>query len=465
MSIKENNPTILVAPSRQEVQIFDPDQEDGVRIAGEFGLKTNLHQYATILGELATRGVGTYTGSEIAKASGLDSKTLSGKRGKILTSMLPEYVLYDKGFQVLQDFSIAVAPEQPGDVAVIAAKKRAARAKRRQEKLEAREQHITSLKDRLNELVAEATYTDEDVERLNEGKTNLYNFDSVRFTVTDQGEDYVVPLMEPEDIVTARIFMELASSDSSELDTYSYDGMAQRIWDAMPHEERTVFANTYRSQVPGVFMRMFTAIATQLGHNRAFNDPNEKVARRERAFTTRPMRHVENVLLLTEQPADDGYTEFAVDRYNRSNFPEDRHKQWMDDKNERRSVVMELRSLGVHVAEQIRPIAKKAQLQYTPESQIELKPSMAETITGILSGELEQLTQPQAMEIIHAANNARLYRAIETIGARLEEPVSLDHAVEKLNEAAQTGLGDSYHGFATRNHTIGRATVKRLHRR
>lgn len=465
MSIKENNPTILVAPSRQEVQIFDPDQEDSLRIAGEFGLKTNLHQYANILGALATRGVGTYTGTEIAQAVGLDPRTMSGKRGKLLTSMLPEYVLYDKGFQVLQDFSIAVAPEQPGDAAVIAAKKRAASAKRHQEKLEAREQHLTSLKDRLDELVAEATYTDEDIERLDEGKTNLYDFDSLRFTVTDQQEDYVIPLMEPEDIVTARIFMELATSDSSELDIYSYDGMAQRIWDAMPHEERTVFANTHRSQVPGTFMRMFTTIATQLGHNRAFNSPNDKVARRERAFTTRSMRPVEGILLLSEQPTDEAYTEFAVERYNRSNFAEDRHKQWMDDKNERRSVAMELRSLGVHVAEQIRPIAKKAQLQYTPESQIELKSSMAETIEGILAGKLEQLTQPQAMEIIHAANNARLYRAIENIGARLEESVSLDYAVEKLNEAAQTGLGDSYHGFATRNRTIGRATVKRLHRR
>ena len=464
MSIKENNPTILVAPSRQEVQIFDPSQEDGVRIEGEFGLKTDLHRYADILGVLATRGVGTYTGSEIAQASGFDSKSMSGQRAKVLTALLPEHIVYDRGFQVLQDFSVAVAPEQPGDAAVIRAKKQAASAQRRKEKLEAREQHISSLKEQLDQLVAETTYSPEDIEKFDADKTNLYDFDSVRITV-DGRMDYVIPLIDAEDIVCARILMELAKSDDSKLDIFSYDGKAQNIWEAMPNEERSLFANTYRKEAPGTFMKMFTAISMQLTHESAFRDPSGKAHRGDERYTTQAMRRIDNVTLLTEEPTDDEHIEYAVKRYDKSNFPEARHRQWMDDKNKRKDLVRELHSMGVWVAEQVKPIREKNRLQYAPESQIELKQSSADMIQSILTGGLEQLTQPQAMEIIHTANNARLYRAIENIGARLEEPMSLDRAVEKLNQAAQTGLGGSYHGFAIRDHTIGRATVKRLHRR
>lgn len=464
MSIKENNPTILIAPSRQEVQIFDPSQEDGVRVEGEFGPKTDLSRYADILGVLATRGVGTYTGSEIAQASGFDSKSMSGQSAKVLTTLFPEYIVYDKGLQVLQDFSIAVAPEQPGDAAIIRAKKQAASAQRRQEKLEAREQHVSSLRGRLDQLVAEATYSPEDIEKFDADKTNLYDFDSVQVTV-DGRVDYVVPLIDPEDIVCARVLMELAKSDDSELDIFSYDGKAQNIWETMPNEERSLFANTYRKDAPGTFMKMFTAISMQLTHESALRDPSGRVRRGDQHYTTQAMRRIDNVTLLTEEPADDEHIEYAVKRYDTSNFPEARHRQWMDDKSKRKELVAELHSMGVSVAEQVKRIKQKNQLQYAPESQIELKPSSAHIIQSILTGDLEELTQPQAMEIIHAVNNARLYRAIETIGACLEEPMSLDGAVEKLNQAAQTGLGDSYHGFAVRNHTIGRATVKRLHRR
>lgn len=463
MNIEENNPTVLITPSRQGVEVFDPSQEDGIRHEEDIGLKLDLHQYANILGVLATRGVGEYTDSEIARAAGLETSSLKG-RGEVISKWLPSYISYDRGFRVLQDFSVAVAPEQPGDADIIRAKKRAASAQRRQEKLEARQRHIDSLKGELDQLVAEAIYASEDIEQFDTDKTNLYEFDSVRATVDGQW-DIVVPLIDAEDLVCARILMELSNDEGSKLDILAYDDKAQSIWDAMPNAERVLFANTYRKEMPNTFKNMFTSVAGELSREGGLTDGRKAAKNSEREFATRTMKRIDNVTLFSEEPTDDDYVEFSVKRYDKSNFAELRHRQWMEDKARRKSLVAELRSMGVFVDEHIKPVRQKKQLTYTPESQIDMKAPLAELITNILNGGIIELSQPQAMDIVYAANNARYYRAIEGLGAKLEDPMSLDKAVEILNEAARMGLGDTYHGFAVRERTIGLATVKRLHRR
>lgn len=463
MNIEQNDPTVIISPFRQEVYVFDPNQETGVRVDSEISTRVNLYQHADILGEFAARGAGKYKASEIARAVGIEPSSLTIDKALFLAKLLPEYIAYDRGFEVLKDFSIAMALEQTGDAAFVRTKQKAQSDQNRKRAAEAREKRITSKKDRLDQLVAEAVYTAEEIERMDVDKISLNDYDSVRFTIDDRS-DYLIPLTDSEDIICARIFIELAGQEKPRLDYFGADGTAQRIWDAMPLEERTIFSDNYRSLAPKAFIYMYSSIAKQLGRNRAFHEPNTYLSDDEQTISSKPMRHVSNISLLTEEPLDGSFTEVAINRYDKSELPKDRRNQWTSDIAERKNLITELRSMGVYIDSQIKPIQQKARLQYSPESQIAMKAPLTELITSVLSGDTEILTQPQAMEIIHAANNARYYRVLEGLGAGLVEPVSLDVVVDKLNEACKTGLGDSYHGFATHNRTIGRATIKRLRR-